>query len=102
MMTERTAAPIDLDRALLDPGSAFAVPADVVAHPGLTSLQKIEILRRWQYDAAEDAVAVEEGMRGEDNDLLRRILLALEQLSGGPVGEHTGPTKQHGLGVRSR
>jgi len=88
---------VDMDKALLDPGAVFATPEDVLGHAGLTPEQKIEILRRWAYDAAEVAVAVEEGMPGEDNGLLRRILLALEQLGGGIDAGHTGPTKQDGL-----
>jgi hypothetical protein len=54
-------------------------------------------LSRWEYDAAEIAVAVEEGMPGEDNGLLRRIMLALDSLAGCVDVEHTSPTKQHGL-----
>jgi hypothetical protein len=43
-------------------------------------------------------VAGEEGMRGEDeNDILRRVLLVLDQLTGGLDVEHIGPTKQHSL-----
>jgi len=60
--------------------------------------QKVEILRRWEYDAAEVAVAVEEGMPDrDDEDLLRRILLALDRLTGGLDVERSGPSKQHGL-----
>ncbi len=89
---------VDMQKALLDPGSVFASPEDVVRHETLTRDQKIEILRRWEYDAAEIAVADEEGMPdGENGDLLRRILLALDQVSDGVDMEHVGPTKQHGL-----
>jgi hypothetical protein len=69
-----------------------------VVHRGdLTVAQKAEILRRWQYEASEVAVATEEGMMGADNDLLRRILLALEAVSGGCDLPRAGPTKQRGL-----
>lgn len=88
---------IDMDRALLDPGSVFATPEALLAYEGLSASQKIEILRRWEYDASENAVAVEEGMPGGDGDLLRNILLALGQLTGGTDVEHVGPTKQHGI-----
>lgn len=97
-MTESRSAPaIDIERALLDPGSVFETPEDVFTQSSLTSDQKIEILRRWEYDEAEVNVAVEEGMPGNDTGLLRRILLVLDGLTGGGDPERTGPSKQHGL-----
>ena len=97
MTHDQPLSPADIERALVDPSAVFATPEAVLGHAKLSAEQKIEILRRWAYDATEVAVAVEEGMRGEDNGLLRRILLALEQLGGGVDPEHTGPTKQDGL-----
>ncbi len=93
----RSKAPIDLQRAQLDPGAVFRSPRDVVQCEALSSQQKIEILRRWEYDAAECAVALEEGMPGREDDLQRQTLLALEQLHADVDAEHVGPTKQHGL-----
>jgi hypothetical protein len=90
-------ASIDLQRALLDPGSVFTSPRDVLQRDELSREQKIEILRRWEYDAAECAVALEEGMRGPESDLQRQVLLALEQLHADVDTERVGPTKQHGL-----
>lgn len=53
-------------------------------------------MRRWQFNAAEEAV-VEERMPGEEGDLLRRIFMALGEVAG-PIGvEHTGPTKNHAV-----
>jgi hypothetical protein len=86
-----------IESALQTPASVFSTPEEVIEHDDLTREQKIEILWRWQYDAAELGVAVEEGMPGEDNGLLRRIMLALGTLTGPIDLEHTGPTKQHGL-----
>ncbi|AXS39919.1 hypothetical protein [Breoghania sp. L-A4] len=62
----------------------------------MSAAQRIEILRRWEYDASEDSVATEEGMPGGDDDLTARILQALDRL-GGVNPENTGPTKHHGL-----
>jgi hypothetical protein len=88
---------VNLEAALGDPPSVFAAPEEVAAHAGLTCEQKIEILRLWEYEAAEAEVATEEGMPGGDGELLRRILLALEGLgAGGELGD-AGPTKQHAL-----
>ena len=86
-----------LEQALLDPASVFASPEEVVDHPGLTLAEKIGMLRSWEYDAAEVAVAEEEGMQGPETDLLRRILLALADLTHGREVEFVAPTKQHGL-----
>lgn len=88
---------IDMDKALLDPGSVFASPETLLLEEALSKKQKIEILRRWAYDASENCVAVEEGMPGGESDLLRRILLALDELTGGIDLEQVGPTKQHGI-----
>jgi hypothetical protein len=96
--SSKRAASIEVDAALLDPGSVFSSPEEVLGDGTLTREQKVEILRRWEYDAAEVAVAVEEGMPdADDQDLLRRILLALERLAGSRHVGRTGPTKQHGL-----
>ena len=64
----------DIERALLDPPSVFATPEAVLAHPALSPAQKIEILQRWEYDAADIAVAVEDGMPGAEEPLLRRTI----------------------------
>jgi len=69
------ATAVNLEEALRDPASVFATPEDVASHAGLTREQKIEILRLWEYDAAQAEVATEEGMPGGNDDLLRRILL---------------------------
>ena len=86
-----------MEQALLDPGSVFSSPEALLDHAALSREQKIEILRRWEYDAAEVAVAVEEGMPNGEDDLLRQILLALGRLAGGVDPEKVAPTKQHGL-----
>jgi hypothetical protein len=97
MANEERHPPRWLDRALFDPASVFASPEVLAGHPGLTPEQKIEILRSWEYDAAELAVAEEEGMQGPENNLLQRILLVLASLTHGRDVEFVAITKQHGL-----
>lgn len=98
MTRKVNAGPVNMDLALLDPGSVFPSPETVFEHDELTAAQKAEILRRWEYNVREEAVALEEGMPGErDGDQLRRIQLALDKLGGRIDVEHAGPTKQHGL-----
>jgi hypothetical protein len=43
------------------------------------------------------SVATEENMPGPENDLLRRILLVLAELTGDEDAERVAPSKQHGL-----
>lgn len=88
---------IDIEKARLDPGSVFVSPEQLRDHPRLTLEQKIEILRRWAYDASELEVAEEEGMMGGETSLLDRILSALNDLTGGYDVKHSPPTKQEGV-----
>ncbi|WP_417672200.1 hypothetical protein [Roseibium sp.] len=88
---------IDIDKALLDPASVFSFPEDVAESDVLNLEQRIEVLRRWSYDAAEEAVALEEGMQDGDSDLQHRVLALLDKLTGGVDVETASTGKQHGL-----
>ena len=88
---------IDIERVRLDPGSVFSSPEELRDHPGMTRDQKIEILRRWAYDASELAVAEEEGMVGGEPSIVARVLSVLDSLTGGYDTEHSPPTKQEGV-----
>jgi hypothetical protein len=70
-----------VERAKVDPASVFASPADVVSSP-LDRTVKIDILRRWEYDARELQVADAEGMQGGEraDALLDRVVAALHEL----------------------
>ena len=87
---------MDIEKALLDPVSVFACPADVFGEPSLTREQKIKILRRWEYDARELEVAEEENMGGGPPDILDEILAVLHRLNAEVDLEHSPPTKQGG------
>ena len=85
---------IELKMAMLDPPMVFKVPKDVVANVELTRDQKIEILRRWEYDARQLEVAEEEaGMAVRRPEMFDRVLQALHTLSIERDVEHTPPTK---------
>lgn len=85
-------------QALVDPASVFADPGAVLAHTQLTDPQKIEILKRWEYDARENHVADEEGFPArQPGSLLDTVLAALHELQSGPDTEHSPPTKQGGV-----
>jgi hypothetical protein len=83
----------DRSEALFNPRSVYTSPEEVRDSSSLSSVQKRDILRTWEYDALELAVADDEGMRGDDSDILRRVLLAVDSVSGGLDVEHVGPTQ---------
>lgn len=85
---------MDIDQAMLDPGSVFASPEALRDQHGLTRDQKIEILRRWAYDARQLSVAEEEGMIGGESSSLAEVLSVLDSLAGGHNVEHSQPTKR--------
>jgi len=87
---------MNIEKALLDPTSVFARPADVLDDPSLSREEKIRILRRWEYDARELEVAEEENMGGGPPDQLGPVLEALHRLEASNDPEHTPPTKQGG------
>ncbi len=51
---------IDFHEALLDPETIFDTPEDVLGEASLSNPEKAEILRRWQYNIAEEDVALAE------------------------------------------
>jgi hypothetical protein len=86
----------DIDKALLDPTSVFRTPEDVLKANDITRDQKIEILRRWEYDARELEVAADENMIGNNSDLLERVLKSLGKLGYESDPDNEPPTKQGG------
>jgi len=87
----------DLQKALLDPTSEFDSPGDVLKDESTSREQKIEILRRWEYDARELQVASEENMPGNNSDILDEVLDALNKLGALEVDHSEAPTKQGGV-----
>jgi hypothetical protein len=59
----------------------FRTPEEVLQDPRLSGPQKVEVLRGWEYDERQIAVAVGEGMPGPEPLLLRRVLKALDVLA---------------------
>ncbi len=87
-----------LRQARIDPGSVFPSPEALAASEALPREVRVELLRRWAYDAREMLVAQEEAMApGQETDLLERILGALVRLGAEPDLEHEPPTKHGGV-----
>lgn len=92
-MAKSKVSEFDLDQALSSPTSAFRGPEDVVEHPTLTRAQKIEILRRWVYDATQLAVAENEGMGGGEAAEIDVVMAALDRVKAACSVEHTASTE---------
>jgi hypothetical protein len=87
---------IDVEKALVDPGLVFKSPAELLANQDLSRQQKIEILRRWEYDVRALQVAEEESMEGPQPVTLDTVLGALRELGAAADTERSAPTKQGG------
>ncbi len=89
---------MDQKNTLVDPSTMFKTPQEVVERNDMSRDQKIEILRRWEYDMRELQVADEEGMSpaGPQSITLDAVLKALSSLGAGADVEHSAPTKQRG------
>ena len=88
----------DIEKALLNPAMVFKNPSEVVDSGDLSPEQKIEILRRWEYDVRELQVADEESMTAPKPEAvtLDMVLKALRAVGAPPDVERTAPTKQGG------
>ena len=85
---------IDVTKAMLDPSKVFNEPNDVVASNELTRDQKIEILRRWEFDARALEVAEDEaGTAVLGPEMFDRVVQALHTLGAERDTEHSPPTK---------
>ena len=88
-----TGGSVDLDKARRDPAGCFADPAALADSPHLSRAEKIDLLRRWEEDARELAVADDENMAGGEAQRLDAVREALDRLGG--AHEPQTPTK-HG------
>ena len=88
----------EFEKALLNPAMVFKTPEEVVDSGDLSREQKIEILRRWEYDLRELQVADEESMTAPKPEAvtLDIVLKALHAVGAPPDVERTAPTKQGG------
>jgi hypothetical protein len=90
---------INIEQAKLDPAHFFKSPMEVIKNKDLTREEMIDILRSWEYDERELAVAEEENMpvRGsEERNQLDKILKALLRLKSKHEIDPIAPTKQGG------
>jgi hypothetical protein len=74
---------IELKRARLVPSSVFASPDAVVKSAELSRAEKIQILRRWEFDCRRSSSG-EQGACGDFPDMLGQVQEALALLGGAP------------------
>ena len=69
-----------------DPRASFGSPAQIVNSNDFTKAQKVELLRRWEYDAEQLQAAEGEGMDSDRNEgeMLQNVLEALKSLGERP------------------
>ncbi len=78
--TPQGTPPIDIDAALANPSAYFAQPQDVLTYPGLSWKLQRDLLRQWEQDARQLAIAEGEGMAGGEESMLGRVSQALRAL----------------------
>lgn len=88
--------PMRIERAFIDPAAVFRSPRELLQSADLSRAQKVELLRRWEYDVRELQVAEEENMPGRMPVGLDEILEALRELGAELDPEHSPPTKHGG------
>ncbi len=81
----------DFDLVVADPAAFYPEPAAIVADPGLTRRQRLQLLGEWAQDLVDRQVAENEGMApervhesAEDTSLLRRVNTAIELVEASP------------------
>jgi len=86
----------EIQEALLDPSRVFQSPRALAETTSIEKETRIEILRRWEYDAREIQVEEEEApSTASTSNLLDEVLNALHQLGAHPELDNVPPTK-HG------
>ena len=71
---------IELKRARLVPSSVFTSPDAVVRSPDLSRAQKIQILRRWEFDCSRNPGSERVAAHADFSGMLTRVRGALAVL----------------------
>jgi hypothetical protein len=87
---------LTLKKLYSNPGLVFKTPQELLENNELSRQQKIEILRRWEYDVRQLQVAAEESMEGPQPVTLEAVLRALRAIGAPADPERSAPTKQGG------
>ena len=73
---------VDFNEAKLDPSRSFESPKEILSHSELSKDQKLELLKRWEYDAKLLELAEDENMAPTlpEDDLLDEVLQSIKLL----------------------
>ena len=82
---------VELKRARLVPSSVFTGPDEVVDSAELSRVQKIAILRRWEFDARGTEAVV----RATESAMLSQIRQALATLGAAAPGHRAVAATRH-------
>ncbi len=85
-------ATLKLPELTANPSAHFAAPTEVLSCPGLSDLQKKQVLDAWEEDARRLSIATEEGMGGGEPSRMAEIADAKAQLGLSDARE-SSPTK---------
>jgi hypothetical protein len=86
---------IELKRARLVPSSMFASPDAVVRSTDLSRTQKLQILRRWEFDAQRTPSTDPILALGDTASMLKRVRGALAELGALPPVRRSVDTLRH-------
>lgn len=88
-----------LDEAMMNPAAVFRHPQEVIDLESIDREQKLLILKRWEQDARELAVAEEEGMTGNNSgNLLSEIIKRIDKLDPTFHQSQSSPDKHGNIG----
>ena len=80
----------DYDKALLTPAQVFDSPMQVVVTGSLTAAQKLQVLKRWEADAHDLAVASGESMTGGEPSRFDEVRQAIHDICARERIDETG------------
>lgn len=92
-----------LEKAVRNPTAVYQTPEDVLSDPQLDGDAKRAILKSWELDARELAVAESENMAGGEPNMLSRVLAALAEIDASRTEDEAESAKVptvHGLAPR--
>jgi hypothetical protein len=87
---------LDISKALLDPASIFAEPADILRNGDLAPRIKLRLLEQWEREARALHVADDEGMTGGEESMLARVRRAITELGAAEIADQSGTGTKHG------
>ena len=71
----------DLKTALANPAAVFSHPDEVLKNPDIDREMKYKILRSWELDERNLAVATDENMPGGKESMLQEVILAIKSIA---------------------